>query len=144
MSIRIDKITRGRFGNKILQYNSLIQLGKKHNVSCSMVQNNEMTYFLKVLYNYQIVHDYYIKNDINPKNLLKNTNVEDVCFTKVLTKYSNEYSNNNFLTNTALNRDMSRFEIYSTIINNKVNNIMFTNQEIKRLKKLFLIDIICF
>ena len=47
MSIRIDKITRGRFGNKILQYNSLIQLGKKHNVSCSMVQNNEMTYFFK-------------------------------------------------------------------------------------------------
>ena len=39
MSIRIDKITRGRFGNKILQYNSLIQLGKKHNVSCRMVQN---------------------------------------------------------------------------------------------------------
>ena len=30
MSIRIDKITRGRFGNKILQYNSLIQLGKKY------------------------------------------------------------------------------------------------------------------
>jgi len=47
MSIRIDKITRGRFGNKILQYNSLVQLGKKYNVKCSMVQNNEITRFFK-------------------------------------------------------------------------------------------------
>ena len=47
MSIRIDKITRGRFGNKILQYNSLIHLAKKHNVSCSFVQNNEITHFFK-------------------------------------------------------------------------------------------------
>lgn len=47
MSIRIDKITRGRFGNKILQYNSLIQLSKIHNVSCSFVQNNEITQFFK-------------------------------------------------------------------------------------------------
>lgn len=47
MSIRIDKITNGRFGNKLLQYNSLVQLGKKYNVKCSMVQNNELTFFFK-------------------------------------------------------------------------------------------------
>ena len=47
MSIRIDKITSGRFGNKILQYNCLIQLSKIHNVSCSFVQNNEITKFFK-------------------------------------------------------------------------------------------------
>ena len=49
MSIRIDKITTGRFGNKLLQYNSLVQLGKKYNVKCSMVQNNEITYFYRIL-----------------------------------------------------------------------------------------------
>ena len=47
MSIRIDKITRGRFGNKILQYNSLLQLGKIYDVSCSFIQNNKITYFFK-------------------------------------------------------------------------------------------------
>ena len=31
MSVRIDKITRGRFGNKILQYNSLIQIANNNN-----------------------------------------------------------------------------------------------------------------
>ena len=45
MSIRIDKITRGRFGNKLLQYNSLLQLSKIYNVPCSFVQNNEITHF---------------------------------------------------------------------------------------------------
>ncbi len=52
MSIRIDKITGGRFGNKILQYNSLVQLGKKYNVKCSMVQNNEITRFFKNITGY--------------------------------------------------------------------------------------------
>mgnify|MGYP006084791407 CR=1 FL=1 len=47
MVIRIDKITTGRFGNKILQYNTLVQLGKIYDVSCSFVQNNEITNFFK-------------------------------------------------------------------------------------------------
>ena len=35
MSIRIDKITKGRFGNKILQYNSLLQIANNNNVKTS-------------------------------------------------------------------------------------------------------------
>ena len=35
MSIRIDKITRGRFGNKILQYNSLLQIANNNNITPS-------------------------------------------------------------------------------------------------------------
>ena len=60
-------------------------------------QFNEMTFYLKVLYNYQIVHEYYIKNNISPMNILKNKKLEDICFTKVLTKYSTEYNNTLFI-----------------------------------------------
>lgn len=35
MSIRVDKITRGRFGNKILQYNSLVQIANNNNIKAS-------------------------------------------------------------------------------------------------------------
>lgn len=35
MSIRIDKITGGRFGNKILQYNSLVQIANNNNIKAS-------------------------------------------------------------------------------------------------------------
>lgn len=52
MSIRIDTITSGRFGNKLLQYNSLVQLGKIYDVSCSFVQNNEITLFFKDVVSY--------------------------------------------------------------------------------------------
>ena len=37
MSIRIDKITGGRFGNKILQYNSLVQIANNNNIKASIV-----------------------------------------------------------------------------------------------------------
>lgn len=42
MSIRIDKITKGRFGNKILQYNSLLQIANNNNVktSCCVWEGN--------------------------------------------------------------------------------------------------------
>lgn len=45
MSIRIDKITRGRFGNKILQYNNLIQLSNKYNIEPSCINFKESEYF---------------------------------------------------------------------------------------------------
>ena len=41
MSIRIDKITSGRFGNQVLQYNALMQLSFNYNItpSCSNWKN---------------------------------------------------------------------------------------------------------
>ena len=103
-------------------------------------QFNEMTYYLKVLHNYNIVHSYYINNDINPKSILKNHKLEDICFTKVLTKYSNEYSNNNFIINVAANHNLSKYELYSMIYNKQYSETKFSNQEIKRLHKLFRLE----
>ena len=103
-------------------------------------QFNEMTYYLKVLHNYNIIHSYYIKNDIDPKIILKNHKIEDICFTKVLTKYSNEYSNNNFIINKATNRNLSKYELYTLICNKNYDGTNFSNQEIKRLCKLFRLD----
>ena len=37
MSIRIDEFTRGRFGNRILQYNNMMQLAHKYNLQTSCV-----------------------------------------------------------------------------------------------------------
>jgi hypothetical protein len=47
--IRIDNITRGRFGNKILQYNNLIQLSKKYNVEISCKNFPESKYFVNIV-----------------------------------------------------------------------------------------------
>ena len=49
MSIRIDNITRGRFGNKILQYNSLMQLAKKYNIEPSCNWDGESSYFKQIV-----------------------------------------------------------------------------------------------
>ena len=48
MSIRIDKITRGRFGNKILQYNNLMQLSKNLNIKSSCCSFQEEKYFKNI------------------------------------------------------------------------------------------------
>ena len=99
-----------------------------------------MTFYLKVLYNYQILHNHYKKIKYDPKSSFSSNNLENICFTKVLTKYSNEYSNNNFLINAASSRDMSKFELYH-IVKNKTELISrFTTQEIKRITKLFLMS----
>ena len=49
MSIRIDKITSGKFGNQILQYNSLMQISFNYNIipSCCDWKNG---IFLKKLF----------------------------------------------------------------------------------------------
>lgn len=49
MSIRIDNITRGRFGNKILQYNSLLQLATKYNIKPSCIWEGESKYFKNIV-----------------------------------------------------------------------------------------------
>ena len=45
MSVRINKITRGRFGNKIFQYNNVVQLANNLNVNASCVSWEGNTYF---------------------------------------------------------------------------------------------------
>uniref|UniRef100_A0AB39J935 Glycosyltransferase n=1 Tax=Florenciella sp. virus SA2 TaxID=3240092 RepID=A0AB39J935_9VIRU len=49
MSIRIDKITTGRFGNKILQYNSLVQISNNNNVKASCCEWEGNKYFKNIV-----------------------------------------------------------------------------------------------
>lgn len=49
MSIRIDKITRGRFGNKILQYNSLLQIANNNNIKSSCSHWEESKFFKNIV-----------------------------------------------------------------------------------------------
>ena len=49
MSIRIDNITRGRFGNKLLQYNSLCQLANNYNITASCCEWEDSKFFKNIL-----------------------------------------------------------------------------------------------
>lgn len=49
MSIRIDKITRGRFGNKVFQYNNLVQLANNLGIEPSCADWEGSNYFKKIV-----------------------------------------------------------------------------------------------
>lgn len=49
MSIRIDNITRGRFGNKLLQYNTLCQLAHNYNINASCSKWEDSNFFKNIL-----------------------------------------------------------------------------------------------
>ena len=49
MSIRIDKITKGRFGNKILQYNSLVQIANNNNIKASCCEWEGNKFFKNIV-----------------------------------------------------------------------------------------------
>tara|TARA_Y100000389_G_scaffold85355_1_gene82071 strand:+ start:378 stop:1319 length:942 start_codon:yes stop_codon:yes gene_type:complete len=70
-------------------------------------QFNEMTFYIKVLYNY-----------INyKKNKFDNTNNNsEVIFTKILTKYSNEYSNLNFIISLCNKLNCLKEDLYNILI----------------------------
>tara|TARA_Y100000389_G_C17395986_1_gene482538 strand:+ start:451 stop:1335 length:885 start_codon:yes stop_codon:yes gene_type:complete len=49
MSIRINKITSGRFGNKLLQYNSLCQLANNYNIEASCCKWEDSKFFKNIV-----------------------------------------------------------------------------------------------
>lgn len=49
MSIRIDNITRGRFGNKVLQYNSLLQIANNYNIEASCCHWEGNNFFKNII-----------------------------------------------------------------------------------------------
>lgn len=49
MSIRINKITTGRFGNKILQYNSLVQIANNNNIKASCCEWEGNKFFKNIV-----------------------------------------------------------------------------------------------
>jgi hypothetical protein len=70
---------------------------------------NEMTYYIKILYNYSMYNNYPI---YTKKNI-------DYRFTKVLTKYSNEYNNNSFIITLCNRLNISKKQLYYELKNNK-------------------------
>jgi hypothetical protein len=87
---------------------------------------NEMTYYFKILHNYYL----YKNTDLKPK---RNTEFR---FTKVLTKYSNEYNNNSFIISLCNQLKCSKKELYYSLLNNTAN---LTLIEINRAKNYFQI-----
>lgn len=85
---------------------------------------NEMTYYFKILHNYYL----YKTTTLHPK---KNT---DYRFTKVLTKYSNEYNNNIFIINLCNRLNCSKKELYYHTLNKNSN---ITAIELNRAENYF-------
>ena len=90
-------------------------------------QLNDIVYIIKIYFNNLILH----KN-----KLLKSINQNDIIFTKILTKYSSEYNNYNFIFNStqkySLNKKNLFLYIYSK--NNLINelddaNCTFNNED---------------
>lgn len=90
-------------------------------------QFNEMTFFLKVINNYIKFHKKMFDISIDC----------EIVFTKILTKYSNEYSNLNFIINTCNKFNYQKLELVDKIVNKKIQDKLLDN-EIKRLNKLLL------
>ena len=84
-------------------------------------QFNEMTFYLKVI--------------LNQENLLPDAN-KDVIFTKILTKFSNQYSNLTFVNKMCNLINKQKEEIYEILQNESTHP--FSNQEYTRLAKLIL------
>ncbi len=90
-------------------------------------QLNEMTFYIKVVYNCQL-----LKDKINKTN-----NINNIIFTKILTKFSNEYSNQNFIINICNKLKCQKEELYNFIINNNINKLnILLPAEYKRICKL--------
>lgn len=86
-------------------------------------QFNEMSSLIKTLKNNKLYHDTF-------KNAIK---VNDVRFTKVLTKYSTEYNNSLFIQKMCQNLGMDKNDMFGLFINLiKSHNIMEINNMLER------------
>jgi hypothetical protein len=81
---------------------------------------SEMTYYIKLLQNYYL----YQKSPIVPKK------VQDYRFTKVLTKYSNEYNNNTFIIDLCHKLNCSKKDLYYHLIRKETGDL--TTNELNR------------
>ena len=88
-------------------------------------QFNEMTFFLKVILNY-----------INYQKKSRSTMIETIDFTKILTKFSNEYSNLNFIIQMCHKINCQKEELYNGFKENKPLMYSYSAQERKRIMKL--------
>lgn len=80
-------------------------------------QLNDVNFYIKILYNNYILHKF---------NLLKNISYDNIEFTKVLTKYSNEYNNYIFLNTLYSKLMISKHDMYKLFYNH-INNDTIEN-----------------
>ena len=91
-------------------------------------QLNEISFKIKVIYNNNIYHNYIEKNNIN-----LNIKLNNIRFTKILTKYSSEFNNYTFINNICQIIDIDKkdlillFTIIKKIILKKISIIFLIN-----------------
>jgi len=90
---------------------------------------NEMTYSIKLLHNYYL----YQQSNIQPKK------VSEYRFTKVLTKYSNEYNNNTFIIGLCHKLNCSKKDLYYHLI--RKNTEALTANELNRASVYFQLKV---
>ena len=90
-----------------------------------LLQLNEITFYLKL-----IINSYLFEN-IDKKSVP----LSKINFTKILTKFSNEYSNYNFVIQLCNNMKCQKEELYLNL--DQIYKKHLTLQEYKRIKKLF-------
>ena len=90
-------------------------------------QLNDIVYIIKIYFNNLILHKH---------KLLKSISQNDIIFTKILTKYSSEYNNYNFIFNStqkySLNKKNLFLYIYSKNIHNDYSDVdtdTFVNED---------------
>lgn len=92
-------------------------------------QLNEITFYLKVVYNSYLLKD--------KTNLNSSLSVDSILFTKILTKFSNEYSNQNFIIYVCNKLKCQKEELFNLINYNDTKLDELTIQEKKRIFKLY-------
>ena len=107
---------------------------------------NEMTYFIKIDQNYEEYNKLKeTKNIINKKNNnINNTSIVDIKknlnkdsrFTKILTKYSTEYNNNNFIISLCKKLQVDRKSLFNIFASNIDNETFYNELENYDINKL--------
>ena len=91
-------------------------------------QLTEINYLIKIFYNNHLINKYEL---FNPNN-----NVENIIFTKVLTKYSSEYNNLLFLYNLQQSFLTDKKDFMNYFMSNDINNINYEILEFYNISKL--------
>lgn len=102
-------------------------------------QFNEMSFYLKVVDNNNNYHNYHKYEQKYDKIYdANNSNSElDIIFTKILTKYSNEYSNLNFIISCCNKLNCQKSELINMVLSYE-DIPRLTKLETKRLQRIFL------
>ena len=76
-------------------------------------QLNDIVYIIKIYFNNLILHKH---------KLLKSINLNDIIFTKILTKYSSEYNNYNFIFNSTQKYSLNKKNLFLYIYSKQNHN----------------------